>query len=98
MGPAHEQDLEELAGELRALLLVEAPWSDEDDLSERIRALVDREAGLLRPELRAELVRRVTERSFGLGPLEPLLADPGVDEVMVNGTRPVWVDRARRLH
>ena len=39
----------------------------------------------------------MTERSFGLGPLEPLLADPGVDEVMVNGTRPVWVERAGRL-
>jgi pilus assembly protein CpaF len=38
----------------------------------------------------------VAERSFGLGPLEPLLADPVVDEILVNGVgqdRPVWVER-----
>lgn len=37
--------------------------------------------------LRAELV--------GAGPLEPLLADPDVTDVMVNGTAGVWVDRGR---
>jgi pilus assembly protein CpaF len=39
----------------------------------------------------------VAERSFGLGPLEPLLRDPAVDEVMVTGTRPVWVERGGRV-
>ena len=52
---------------------------------------------MLGPDERAELVRRVAERSFGLGPLEPLLADPEVDEVMVNGTGTVWVERRGRL-
>jgi pilus assembly protein CpaF len=39
----------------------------------------------------------VAERSFGLGPLEPLLGDPAVDEVMVNGPGAVWVERAGRV-
>ena len=65
--------------------------------AERIAALVEREAGLLAGPTRAELARLVAERSFGLGPLEPLLADPAVDEVMVNGPGPVWVERGGRL-
>lgn len=68
------------------------------DLDVRIRALVDREAGLLDEAARTELVRLVAERSVGLGPLEALLRDPAVDEVMVNGPGTVWVERAGRLH
>jgi len=33
----------------------------------------------------------------GAGPLEPLLALPGVTDVLVNGAGPVWVDRGRGL-
>jgi len=65
--------------------------------AERIAALVEREAALLDAPTRAELLRRVTERALGLGPLQPLLEDPEVDEVMVSGLRPVWVERAGRL-
>jgi pilus assembly protein CpaF len=52
---------------------------------------------VLDAETRAELAERIAERAFGLGPLEPLLRDPAVDEVMVCGTAPVWVERGGRL-
>jgi pilus assembly protein CpaF len=39
----------------------------------------------------------VLARVGGLGPLDPLLADPAVSEVMVNGGGDVWVERAGRL-
>src|SRR5690348_6928253 len=68
-----------------------------EDLHERIRALVETEAALLDAATRERLVALVAERSFGLGPLEPLLADPSVDEVMVNGPGAVWVERAGRI-
>ena len=40
---------------------------------------------------------RVRDDLVGAGPLAPLLADPQVTDVLVNGTR-VWVDRGRGLH
>jgi pilus assembly protein CpaF len=89
--------LEHFATALRERLLAEAGADGPGDLEGRIRALVEREAALLDVEAREALVARVAERSFGLGPLEPLLRDPAVEEVMVIGAGAVWVERAGRL-
>jgi pilus assembly protein CpaF len=89
--------LDRLAVALRERLLAEAGADGAGDLEGRIRALVEREAALLDVESREALVARVAERSFGLGPLEPLLRDPSVDEVMVNGAGSVWVERSGRV-
>jgi pilus assembly protein CpaF len=94
--------LDDLADRLRDRLLAEAGdgRAGAGTLQERILALVDREAGLLDAGSRAELAARIARRSFGLGPLEPLLADPTVDEIMVNGSGragAVWVERGGRL-
>jgi pilus assembly protein CpaF len=92
-------DLDALAGQLRDRLLAAAGEGPDAGrpVAERVRALVDRDAAPLDLRERDELVRLVSERSFGLGPLEVLLADPTVDEIMVTGTAPVWVERAGRL-
>ena len=90
-------DLDALAAALRERLLTESASEGPADVEGRIRALVEREAALLDAGAREALVARVAERSFGLGPLEPLLRDPAVDEVMVNGVGPVWIERAGRL-
>ena len=90
-------DLDALAAALRGRLLTESAAEGPGDVEGRIRALVEREAALLDAGVREALVARVAERSFGLGPLEPLLRDPAVDEVMVNGVGPVWIERAGRL-
>lgn len=90
--------LDTIADDLRARLLISAGDDREGaDLKSRIGELVDREAGILDDQTRAELVTRIAERSFGLGPLEPLMADPEVDEIMVSGLAPVWVERGGRL-
>ena len=52
---------------------------------------------MLEAGAREGLAARIAERAFGLGPLEPLLADPEVEEIMVSGTDPVWVERGGRL-
>jgi pilus assembly protein CpaF len=43
------------------------------------------------------LLAELTDEIAGLGPLEPLLADPAVTEVMVNGPDRAFVERAGRL-
>lgn len=88
--------LDALAGTLLQRLVDDA-GGDDGDLTGRIRALVDRDAPVLDAAARAELARRVAERAFGLGALEPLLADPQVDEIMVNGAGTVFVERAGRI-
>jgi pilus assembly protein CpaF len=90
--------LDALAGSLRDLL-VEAAGdpADGDDPAARIGALVEREAPVLDAGTRAALASRVAERAVGLGPLEPLLRDPAVDELLVCGIAAVWVERAGRL-
>ena len=93
--PGVDDPLDALAERLRDRLLREAADAPPDgDVAARIRALVDRDAGLLGPDDRAELVRRVSERSFGLGPLEPLLADPEVCDILVNSPKNIYVERA----
>ena len=89
------EPIEELAGALRERLIEiarkgEAPGAD---VREQVMALVDREAAPLADAERAVLSERVLLLATGLGPLEPLLADATVDEVMVNGHGAVYVER-----
>lgn len=47
---------------------------------------------------REELLAQVVDEAVGLGPLEPLLADPDVSEIMVNSCEDIYVERGGRLH
>jgi pilus assembly protein CpaF len=90
---------DELAHALRGRLIEDARNGSAGGaaLETEVRLLVDREAPALGDEERAALAERVVRLATGLGPLDPLLADPRVDEVMVNGPGEVWVERAGRL-
>ncbi|MEO7836834.1 MAG: CpaF family protein [Acidimicrobiales bacterium] len=66
--------------------------------AESVARLVRQEAPLLTgPELE-RLVAEVLAHATGLGPLEPLLSDAAVTEVMICGGGRVWVERAGVLH
>jgi pilus assembly protein CpaF len=62
-----------------------------------LTALVQAEAPLLGAAAVAGVVTRVRARIAGVGRLEPLLADPQVSDVLVNGPGRVWVERSGRL-
>ena len=62
-----------------------------------IRVELDAEPGLARED-RERLVGEIADDTLGHGPLEKLLLDPDVTEIMVNGPYDVWVERAGRLY
>src|SRR5205085_8848442 len=43
---------------------------------------------------RERLSLEVLDEVFGLGPLEPLLQDPGINDILVNGHKQVYIERA----
>jgi pilus assembly protein CpaF len=63
----------------------------------RVAELVREAAPLLGAASLRAVVAEVMAEVTGLGVLEPLMADPRVSEVMVNGADRVWVERAGRL-
>jgi len=100
---AREHHLAGLADELRFRLIerrrVTAVGGESAviDLADEVRVLVEEEAALLGRATREELASRIVRDTVGLGPLEDLLADPSVEEVMVNGVDDVYVERAGRI-
>ncbi len=66
-------------------------------LNARLTELLRDEAPLLDAGTFGRLLGELTDEIGGLGPLEPLLADPGVSEVMINGPGRCFVERRGRL-
>ncbi len=66
-------------------------------LAEIVEALLDEERRILPAAQRRDVVQAVVDETLGFGPLEALLRDPDVTEVMVNGPDSVFVERAGRI-
>jgi pilus assembly protein CpaF len=100
---AIERQRDELAARLRERLIerrradAAAGRRSAEDLPEAIDELVEQEAAILPLHEREEIVARILRDTVGLGPLEELLADPEVEEVMVNGHERVFVERRGRI-
>ena len=71
------------------------------DLTERVLRAVTEQLALDRTPLtrdeRRQLVREIADDILGYGPLEPLLRDDSVTEVMVNNADMIYVERAGKI-
>ena len=59
--------------------------------------VIDEEGLALTRAERVRMLEQITDEIIGLGPLEPLLRDETVTEIMVNGPRQVYIERSGRL-
>jgi pilus assembly protein CpaF len=62
-----------------------------------IEHLCDSEDTFLNRNERERLIEEVLDETFGLGPLEMLLKDPSISDILINGPKQVYVERSGRL-
>jgi len=74
-------DLEQATGELRSI----------------IASLIDEQAVPMAQRDRENLIDEILNEVYGLGPIEPLLHDPEISDILVNNARQVFVERNGRL-
>src|SRR6201997_3678075 len=67
------------------------------EVGQILEALVIGESTPMNLQERERLAQEVLDEVFGLGPLEPLLADPTIDDILVNTHRRVYVERKGML-
>jgi pilus assembly protein CpaF len=63
------------------------------EVSQLLESLVLGESAPMNLQERERVVQEVLDEVFGLGPLEPLLADPTVSDILVNTYKRVYVER-----
>ena len=69
-----------------------------DQVTQVIRTLLQRENTPLALLERDQLVREILNEVFGYGPIQPLLDDPRVSDILVNGPNAVYVEWTGILH
>ena len=73
------------------------PFALRERVIDDIRVQLSGEAGISRDD-RERLVAEISDDILGHGPIERLLSDDSVTEIMVNGPFDVWVERQGRLY
>jgi len=68
-----------------------------NQIREIVQRLFTEQAAPLALPQRQLLARRIEDEVLGLGPLEPLLGDPTVSDILVNGADSVYVERRGKL-
>jgi pilus assembly protein CpaF len=66
-------------------------------IEEIFSRVIDEEGLALTRAERVRMLEQITDEIIGLGPLEPLLRDDSVSEIMVNGPRQVYIERSGKL-
>jgi Flp pilus assembly protein, ATPase CpaF len=91
----HEEIIEKINED--AARHVDISTNQEEYLLKNLEEILDRKAVNSSRSDKARLIREVYNNVVGLGPLEPLLEDPEISEIMVNGPYQVYVERRGKI-
>ena len=69
------------------------PENLSDELRGLVETLLQEENVVVNEQERRNLVRDIQYEMLGLGPLEPLLADPTISDILVNNSQQIYVER-----
>ncbi|MDR7419352.1 MAG: CpaF family protein [Armatimonadota bacterium] len=69
-----------------------------DDIEREVARILDRENAVLTREDRARLIRDTVNEALGYGPIDSLIRDAEITEVMVNGPSQVYIERYGRIY
>ena len=83
--------------DIEALVLLDESEPLEEAIEQTVHLLISEEKLPLSEEESHQIAREVLYETLGLGPLEPLLGDPNINDILVNGYDSVWVDRGGKL-
>lgn len=83
--------------DISRLMQLEGNKALESAIEDAVKTLLEEERLPLTGTEREKLTRDVLNETLGLGPLEPLLSDPEINDILVNGHSSVWVDRNGKL-
>lgn len=67
------------------------------EVARLVTASVNQDGFPLSAAEKQQIVQEIVNETFGLGPLEPLMADPSIDDILVNGYQTVYVERRGKL-
>jgi pilus assembly protein CpaF len=90
----HKQLLEQL--DLESLRRLDEETA-QTRVGEAVRNLLQRQRSPLTQSERTMMVTEIIRELFGLGPLEPLLEDPTISDILINGSQMVYVERYGKL-
>ncbi len=104
--PARDSKYQELKSRVHHRLFDILDLSKSEDMTEEkngeevvaaTQRILAEEGIALTKDERNRLLRDIRDEVFGLGPIEPLLRDPTICDILVNGAQRVYVERAGKI-
>ena len=74
-----------------------APDDLRDECARRLDDLISEQRAPLTSKEKHQLLREVMDEIFGLGPLEEIMRDPAVTDILVNGPKQIFIERSGSL-